>query len=69
LPCSSVSRAAPEPEPCSSSRRHSPSLLACPGARIYSFDQSPIAMVRYEHLEHVTVTRDFLNDPGRFTSR
>jgi predicted ATPase len=45
---------------------HSPILLACPGAKIYSFDQSPIAEVGYAELEHVEVMRDFLNDPGRF---
>jgi predicted ATPase len=45
---------------------HSPILLACPGARIYSFDQTPICEVDYEKLEHVVITRDFLNDPGRF---
>jgi predicted ATPase len=48
---------------------HSPILLACPGAWIYSFDGSPIAEVAYDKLEHVVVTRDFLNDPGRFLSR
>jgi predicted ATPase len=45
---------------------HSPILLACPGARIYSFDETPIAEVGFETLEHVNVTRDFLNDPQRF---
>jgi predicted ATPase len=45
---------------------HSPILLACPGARIYSFDRTPITEVPYDGLEHVTVTRDFLNDPSRF---
>jgi len=45
---------------------HSPILLACPGARIYSFDTSPISEVGYDDLEHVVVTRDFLNDPERF---
>ncbi|MGD0680382.1 MAG: AAA family ATPase [Polyangiaceae bacterium] len=48
---------------------HSPILLASAGARIYSFDQTPIARVAYEELEHVTVTREFLNDPGRFIAR
>jgi predicted ATPase len=48
---------------------HSPILLACPGARILSFDQSPIARVAYEDLEHVVVMRDFLNDPARFATR
>jgi predicted ATPase len=45
---------------------HSPILLACPGARILSFDRVPIAGVAYAELEHVTVTREFLNDPKRF---
>jgi predicted ATPase len=48
---------------------HSPILLSCPGARIYSFDQAPISEVAYGELEHVVVTRDFLNDPGRFISK
>jgi predicted ATPase len=47
---------------------HSPILLACPGAKIYSFDKAPIAEVAYGELEHVAVMRDFLNDPGRFVS-
>lgn len=45
---------------------HSPILLAYPGARIYSFDQAPPAAVAYEELEHVVLTRDFLNAPERF---
>lgn len=48
---------------------HSPILLACPDARIYSFDRTPIAEVGYESLDHVTITRDFLNDPARFLRR
>jgi predicted ATPase len=45
---------------------HSPILLAFPGARIYSFDEPPVHLVRYEDLEHVTLTRDFLAAPERF---
>jgi predicted ATPase len=45
---------------------HSPILLACPGARIYSFDRAPAVRVTYASLEHVNVTRDFLNAPDRF---
>jgi predicted ATPase len=45
---------------------HSPILLAYPGARIYSCDQVPIAEVPFGELDHVTLTRDFLNDPERF---
>jgi predicted ATPase len=45
---------------------HSPILLAFPGARIYSFDVGPVREVAYESLEHVALTRDFLNAPERF---
>ena len=45
---------------------HSPILLAFPGARIYSFDSRPVSEVEYASLEHVTLTRDFLNAPERF---
>jgi len=45
---------------------HSPILMAATGARILSFDQVPIAEVAYDDLEHVTLTRDFLNRPGAF---
>lgn len=42
---------------------HSPLILAFPGATILSFDTSPIRQVEYEALEHVTLTREFLNNP------
>lgn len=45
---------------------HSPILLALPGARIYSFDHPPVHEVRYNELENVALTRDFLNAPERF---
>jgi predicted ATPase len=45
---------------------HSPIILAYPQARIFSFDASPVAEVGYEDLEHVTLTRAFLNDPEQF---
>jgi predicted ATPase len=45
---------------------HSPILLAFPNALIYSCDQVPIQSVRFEELEHVALTRDFLNDPAKF---
>jgi predicted ATPase len=45
---------------------HSPILLAFPGARIYSFDHTPIRSVTYEELDHVRITRDFLNAPERY---
>jgi predicted ATPase len=45
---------------------HSPMLLAFPSARIYSFDKTPVAAVAYEELDHVRITRDFLNAPERY---
>jgi predicted ATPase len=45
---------------------HSPILLAFPGATIVSFDHVPAEVVEYESLEHVRLTRDFLNAPERF---
>src|SRR5512142_2691440 len=48
---------------------HSPMLLAFPEAKIYSFDHVPIAPVSYADLDHVALTRDFLNDPGAFLRR
>jgi predicted ATPase len=45
---------------------HSPILLAYPGAGIYSFDETPVRRVEYESLDHVTLTRAFLNDPQRY---
>jgi predicted ATPase len=45
---------------------HSPILLAFPGARIYSFDRSPVEAVGYDELEHVVLTREFLAAPERY---
>ncbi len=48
---------------------HSPILLAFPNAVIYSFDRVPVTAVAYDDLDHVTLTRDFLNDPRAFLRR
>lgn len=48
---------------------HSPILLAFPNATIYSFDESPVAAVAFDQLDHVTLTRDFLNNPEAFLRR
>jgi predicted ATPase len=45
---------------------HSPILLAFPGATIYSCDTVPLSRVQYDDLDHVTITRDFLNAPERY---
>jgi predicted ATPase len=48
---------------------HSPMLLAFPDSQIYSFDSTPIRSVAYEELDHVRITRDFLNAPQRYVGR
>jgi predicted ATPase len=45
---------------------HSPILLAYPGATIYSFDATPIERTAYTDLEHVNLTREFLNRPAAY---
>jgi predicted ATPase len=48
---------------------HSPIIMAFPGATIYSFDSSPIKETSYDDLEHVTLTRSFLNNPDAYLRR
>jgi len=48
---------------------HSPLLLAFPDAQIYSFDRIPVQAVAYEELDHVRITRDFLNAPNRYLTQ
>jgi predicted ATPase len=48
---------------------HSPIILAFPGATILSFDKLPLQAVNYADLEHVTLTRTFLDDPEAFLRR
>jgi predicted ATPase len=45
---------------------HSPILLACPGAIIYSFDHVPLTQVRYEETEHYRIYRSFLEDRSHY---
>ena len=45
---------------------HSPILMAIPEASIISFDEYPIREVDYNDLEHVNLTKDFLNNPERY---
>ena len=44
---------------------HSPILLACPGAVIYSFDYIPVRVVQYEETDHYRVYKDFLDNVGK----
>jgi predicted ATPase len=43
---------------------HSPILLACPGAQIFSFDRAPIAQVEYHDTAHYQVYRQFFAGQG-----
>lgn len=45
---------------------HSPLLLAYPGGRIYSFDRTPVREESFDSLDHIQITRDFLQEPGRY---
>lgn len=45
---------------------HSPILLACPGAKIYSFDENCVKEIQYEQTEYYKVYRDFMNNRENF---
>jgi len=45
---------------------HSPILLACPGATIYSFDCVPVGPVAYEETDHYQTYRRFMTDRHQF---
>ncbi len=45
---------------------HSPILMAFPGAEILSCDGGKISPVAYDEIEHVAITRTFLQDPQRY---
>jgi predicted ATPase len=45
---------------------HSPILMAFPDASILNFDKYPICETSYDEIEHVTLTKAFLNNPQSF---
>ncbi len=45
---------------------HSPLILACPGAVIYSFDRAPIRTLPYEETEHYRIYKGFMEDRSRY---
>jgi predicted ATPase len=47
---------------------HSPILLACPGARILTFDEAPVRQIEYEDTNHYRIYKEFMADPGKFIS-
>ncbi len=45
---------------------HSPILLACPGAVIYSFDEIPVKQMAYEETEHYRIYKSFMENPEKY---
>lgn len=45
---------------------HSPILLACANATLYSFDRIPVRPVAYEETEHYQIYRSFLTDRNKY---
>jgi predicted ATPase len=45
---------------------HSPILLACPGARIYELADDGLALMDYDDVDAVRLTRGFLDSPERY---
>jgi predicted ATPase len=48
---------------------HSPILLACPGATIYSFDHAPIQPVAYEDTQHYQTYKSFMADHRKYIDK
>ena len=45
---------------------HSPILMALPGASLLSFEDGKVTEAKYEDLEHVRITKGFLNNPQTY---
>jgi predicted ATPase len=45
---------------------HSPILLACPGATIYTFDQPSVGTIGYEQTDHYQLYKSFLEDRSKY---
>jgi predicted ATPase len=45
---------------------HSPLLLACSQATIYTFDKSPIQQIEYEKTDHYLIYKDFMMDRNKY---
>jgi predicted ATPase len=48
---------------------HSPLLLACPQATIFTFDQSPVQRIQYEQTGHYRLYKDFMQDRNRYLKK
>lgn len=45
---------------------HSPIILACPGAEIYSFDSVPVRQIEYKDTEQFQIYKSFMVDRNKF---
>jgi len=45
---------------------HSPLLMACPGAVLFSFDHCPVGPIAYEETQHYQIYRSFLTDRSQW---
>jgi len=45
---------------------HSPILLSCPGATIYSFDFVPVSSIAYEDTDHYRIYKSFFEDTALY---
>jgi len=45
---------------------HSPILLACPSAKIYTFDNSSVKPILYEETDHYRLYKKFMEDRNTF---
>ena len=45
---------------------HSPILMACPGAKLFSFDNNTIKETTYYETEHYRIYKDFMEDCSRY---
>lgn len=48
---------------------HSPILLSYPGAKIYQLSTKGVEEIEYDDIEHVKLTRDFLDNPSQYLDR
>jgi predicted ATPase len=48
---------------------HSPLLLACPNAVIYSFDNSCVKQIEYEETPHYQIYKGFMEDRSKYLQR
>jgi predicted ATPase len=45
---------------------HSPILMSCPGAQVYSFDTVPLTPTTYEETDHYRIYKDFMANPCKY---